>query len=858
MDAARIRTPDQRIRVFVSSTLRELEPERRAVRAAIERLRLAPVMFELGARPHPPRALYRSYLEQSDIFVGIYWEKYGWVAPDEDISGLEDEYRLSTGLPSLIYIKQPAPGREARLDALLNDIRSDDRTSYKSFETPDELAELVADDITTLLAERFDAARAPHTSPSVKPTPGSPAIPAPYSALVGRQRERAMLTALLARSDVRIVTIVGPGGVGKSRLAIELATDAASAGREVAFAALEAVPAPDRVIAAIARALGVRDTGEGVLVEKVIEAVGDRDVLLVVDNMEHVLDAASTLARLVTDTPGIQLLVTSRSPLRVRAERVVELGPLELPDADAASAVAADSSAIELFVTRATAVHPGFRLTPENVGAVIALCRALDGMPLAIELAAARMRTLTPGQVLERLDSALQLLVSGGRDLPERQRAQSRTIQWSVDLLDPSARRALAVLSVFSGSFGLGPAESVLSATGVTDPLGALESLVDASLLGHLDQGTAGMFRMLMLVRAYAGGLLDDDLREQAVSAWISHYETRAHEAAVALRGPGQLDVLRELELEVENLAAVARSLIQRRELDAAADYAWALYLFLWVGGYLGVVHDWMAEVLRIAAAEGIVLRPRSRAVALYYVGAIGFWRDRHFDPTTALRESRDLFTAVGEPSGAALAGVSIGLGLLARAEGPDLTGATAELQRSLDGFGSVDDAWGQAMALVMLGRIAMAGGDVPEALARFEESLQLASAQGELLGMVIAQNHRGWARFLAGDVEGAHADFAMGLDRSLALGHDEGISYGLEGFVGLAALRGDARRAGLLLGAARELRIRKGIFNPAAFEYYMIPLAALREQGAGDVLDAATEEGRALTIPEALHHVRD
>ncbi|WP_194409361.1 DUF4062 domain-containing protein [Microbacterium cremeum] len=155
-----IRTPDQRIRVFVSSTLKELEAERRAVRETLERLQLAPVMFELGARPHPPRELYRSYLAQSDIFIGLYWERYGWVAPGEEISGLEDEYRLSGSIPSLIYIKEPAPGREPRLDELLAAIRDDDRTSYKSFHTPDELAALVLGDVATLLAERFDATSA--------------------------------------------------------------------------------------------------------------------------------------------------------------------------------------------------------------------------------------------------------------------------------------------------------------------------------------------------------------------------------------------------------------------------------------------------------------------------------------------------------------------------------------------------------------------------------------------------------------------------------------------------------------------------------------------------------------------------
>lgn len=859
MDAARssIRTPDQRIRVFVSSTLRELEPERLAVREAIERLHLAPVMFELGARPHPPRDLYRSYLEQSDIFVGLYWERYGWVAPDEQISGLEDEYRLSDGLPMLIYIKEPAPQREERLSTLLHAIREDDRTSYKTFRGPDDLAELVLSDIATLLAERFDAAERRVTD-SERPAPVAAEIPAPYTALIGRTAERREIRALLDRPEVRIVTLVGPGGVGKSRLAIEIATDAAAAGRDVAFAALETVSSPDRVVPAIARALGVRNSGDGPLLDKVVEAVADRDLLLVVDNMEHVLAATDALVRLVTDAPRLQLLVTSRSPLRVRAERVFEVGPLDVPAADAAPEQARTAAAVALFVARATAVAPSFRLTPENVGAVVALCRGLDGMPLAIELAAARTRTLSPGQILERLDSALELLVSGARDLPERQRAQSRTIEWSVDLLDEDSRRALGVLSVFAGSFTLASAEAVLAAVGVRDPLATIEALVDASLLGRTEHTSTEVFRMLVLVRAYAAGLLGPEERERATAAWIVHYRERAAHAAAALRGPGQLDVLRALEVEVENVAAVERTLLDRKEFEAAADYAWSLYLFLWIGGYLGVVQEWMAWLLRTADAEARPLTTRTRAIALYYTNAIRFWQDPKFDPTTGMTESRNLFAESGESFGSALAEVSIGLGMLARPGGADIPAAAETLQQSLEGFRSVGDAWGQAMALVMLGRIGMMTSDLPAALARFEESLQLATEQGEGLGIVIALNHRGWARFLMGDHEGARDDFAIGLDRSIALGHDEGISYGLEGFVGLAALAGDARRAGLLLGAARTLRIRKGIFNPGAFEFSMIPLAALREQGLGDDLDRATADGRELTLAEALEHVRD
>ena len=225
---APIRTPDQRLRVFVSSTLKELEPERRAARAAIEQLRLAPVMFELGARPHPPRELYRAYLAQSDVFVGIYWQQYGWIAPGEEISGLEDEYRLAPReMPKLIYVKQPAE-REERLTELMSRIRDDGTASYTPFSTADELADLIAADLATLLAERFDASRA---GPSggcrirgIRAPTGR--IPAPYTEAVGREFEVTALLTWLGEDAQRLVTLVGPGGIGKSRLAIEVARNA--------------------------------------------------------------------------------------------------------------------------------------------------------------------------------------------------------------------------------------------------------------------------------------------------------------------------------------------------------------------------------------------------------------------------------------------------------------------------------------------------------------------------------------------------------------------------------------------------------------------------------------------------------
>ena len=298
-----IRTPDQRLRIFVSSTLKELAPERRATRAAIERLHLAPVMFELGARPHPPRALYRAYLDQSDVFLGVYWERYGWVAPDETVSGLEDEYNLCPpDLPRLLYIKGPAENREPRLTALLDRIRDDDRASFKYFETAEELAALVEADLATLLAERFDQSRAAAaTAHGAEDAPVSVVqatrLPAPLTELIGREPDLAAIRRMLD-SGRRMITLTGPGGIGKSRLAIAAARASAPAFADGAvFVDLSSVHDAGHVPNTIAQALGVRDTGDAPILDKLVTALGDRRILLVLDNFEQVLDAAPTVPR---------------------------------------------------------------------------------------------------------------------------------------------------------------------------------------------------------------------------------------------------------------------------------------------------------------------------------------------------------------------------------------------------------------------------------------------------------------------------------------------------------------------------------------------------------------------------------
>ena len=335
-----IRTPDQRLRVFVSSTLKELAPERKAARVAIERLHLAAVMFELGARPHPPRDLYRSYLNQSDIFVGLYWRSYGWVAAGEAVSGLEDEYNLASALPKLIYIKEAGEPPEPRLSDLLGRVRGDDTASFKRFADAADLAELLEADLATLLAERFDESRA--ASPALAPEPAArlttpdavmgSELPAPLTGLIGRERETQAIDRMLSRPSVRLVTVTGPGGIGKTRLAIEVGRSLGETFPDgVTFVDLSAVSDPARVPNAIADALGVRDTGDAPLTAKLVTALRHGRRLLILDNFEQVPAAAKTLSVLLSAAPDLKMLVTSRRLLRVAGEYGFDVGPLDLP-----------------------------------------------------------------------------------------------------------------------------------------------------------------------------------------------------------------------------------------------------------------------------------------------------------------------------------------------------------------------------------------------------------------------------------------------------------------------------------------------------------------------------------------------
>ena len=852
-----IRTPDQRLRVFVSSTLKELALERKFARLAIERLHLAPVMFELGARPHPPRELYRAYLSQSDVFVGIYAERYGWVAPGESVSGLEDEYNLAPDFPKLIYIREPAPQREDRLGELLHRIRDDDRAAFKTFSSPQELRKLIESDLAILLAERFDQSRPVPTDTVTNPIilpDRTAALPTALTELIGREAELDAVDALLGKDFVRLVSLIGSGGIGKTRLAVEVANRAGAADPEleITFVDLSSVKDPALVPNAIAESLGVLDTGDEPVLVKLKTALRERRMLIVVDNFEQVLSAAPTLISLLSAAPEVKFLVTSRSLLHVTGEHAVDVGPLALPEParslDARTAM--KSPSVALFVERARAVKPDFEATADNVDAIAAICVALDGVPLALELAAARVRMLPPAAILARLDRRLALLSGGARDLPARQQALRSTIEWSTQLLGTAEKRLLARLGVFAGGFSLDAVESVADELpSGPDTMTALGVLVDNSLVRELDRGDRPYYSMLSTVREYsleqleASGELD-----AARAAHARYFLTMAETLEDDLEGTRQRDVITLLNDDRDNLRAAARYFLDSHDMTTAAQFTWCLLIYWWVGGLLGEVRAWMDEVLdsRDPLAE------RTRAIALYFTRSITLWHEANDRVIPGLTESVELFHRIDDRIGEGFALIFLALAVLADRQ-PDTDRAEHFLARSIQLLRNAGYRWGEAMALVTLGRLALIQNDVPDAIEHFEESLTLTRKRHDDLGTTVALQHLGWAQFANGQTVDSRQLFEESLETSAHIGHAEGVVYGLEGLTAIAAAGRQLKRAGRLLRAADELRKQTGLYGANRFSFHERYLAPLLMGADREALEKGRQDGEALSVDEAV-----
>ena len=857
-DEAVIRTPDRRLRVFVSSTLGELAGERRAVARAISALRLTPVMFELGARPYPPQAVFQQYLAQSDVFIGVYWQRYGQLVPGGHVSGLEEEFELSGGLPRLLYVKAPAPDRESGLADLLARIEHEASASYRHFRTPAELGRLVRDDLAVLLSERFTASEAAPAAPAQPPPPGGPRrpgrLPVSTTSLIGRDRAIGEVARLLRRPGVRLVTLTGPGGVGKTRLAVAVGERLQGRfGAGTVLVPLEAVTDSGQVLAAIGRAVRADLAGTGSPLEVLAETFGDGAWLLVLDNLEQVVAAAPDLGELLARCQGLAILATSRTALGLRAEREYPVPPLPLPTGSGTASVAevAASPAVALFVDRARAVRPGFALTEGNAAAVAEICRRLDGLPLAIELAAARTRLLDPPALLDRLVSSLDALGTGAVDLPERQRTLRATVEWSVGLLEDPERSLLEITAVFTGGWTI---QAVAQVAGLAEDraLELSEALARHSLVYLDSTGPGSRTRMLETVREFvAERLAARPDADQIGRRHAGYYQALAEQADRLLRGPGRGEWVERLRAEEGNLAAAVRWYL-------AHDPGPLPHLFrvLWL--------FWLQEDLEREAwswAQQLLpgfgtLDPQAQAELAWAAAVLAV--DVGGDAAALAGRQRlgSLLAGISDPFLHAVA--QLAMAWISPVDG-DYAGALREAAASLEELRGQNEPVFTAMAAFTASSLEMALGRYDDSERDLREARDLAEPVGGDWLTAGSQVHLGTLAVLRGRLDEARPLLEEALDLSLASHSTQFVTLCLAGYAQLAFADGDPDRAALLEGAAEGLRRRVGLPAWPNLRRVEADLVTRVRHRLGDSrFDQAFSAGSGLTQQEAVAIVRD
>jgi predicted ATPase len=595
--------------------------------------------------------------------------------------------------------------------------------------------------------------------------------PVPLTAIVGREREAVALRGLLLRRMARLVTLTGPGGVGKTRLAVEVASELDAGFDTVAFVPLASLGDPDLVVATVARAVGLQSTDE-TTASALHAYLRPRSMLLILDNVEHLLGAGPDLVDLLGAAPGLTVLVTSRALLRVSGEHVVTVPPLTLPGPGRLPATGALDrfGAVRLFADRAQAVRPGFVVDDENAADVVEICRRLDGLPLAIELAAARVTILPPRALLARLTRRLEVLTEGAQDQPERLRTLRAGIAWSYDLLSPEEQHLFRRLAVFAGGCTLAAVESV-SPCHRPPALDVVAALVDKSLLQQVTHGGEPRLAMLETIREYAMERLEAGGEEiEARRAHAAYFHSLAEDAETGLRGPRQQHWRDVLEADLDNFrAALAWTLGAADPEDAENGVllVGALWYFWFQRGLTGEARRWLALALAKA------------------------------------------------PHGRARAQVLLGAGTLAWRQG-DIAAARAHLDESAALWRDEDGRHGLAEALHVLGHVRFDQRDHVAARGLFEESLDEYQRAGDTAGGLPLLGDLGLVAYHEGDYDTADRI----LRKSLALHREHGlkdrVAGALNGLGDLAQLAGDGQRAtGLYeesLALWRELRGTPGI----------------------------------------------
>ncbi len=637
-------------------------------------------------------------------------------------------------------------------------------------------------------------------------------LPLPVTSFVGRRAELARALELL--ENTRLLTITGPGGTGKTRLALELAAELGPAFRDgTAFVDLAPILDPDLVASQVLRALGAQSASGTVSPHDVLlERLRDRELLLILDNFEQVLAAAPLVAELVQAAPDSRFVVTSRGPLRVAAERVMPLEPMTVPHSPE-DEVAGASDAVQLFVQRAMAVRPDFRLTAENAPTVAELVRRLDGLPLAIELVASRVRILPVAEILARLDPAS--LGTGAVDLPERQRTIQGAIAWSHDLLDEPVRRIFARFGVFAGGADLPQVERVcLDDAGGPGLFDALGELVDQGLVRQVGGSDRARFRMLAVIREYALARLAESGEADAVQRRHAQaYADWAEEMGTHLMGADRKDRLDRFEADHDNVRAALDWATANGEVDLALRLGWASWRFWQSRGHL---HEGRRRLEAALALSGAA--PENRSKGLEALGGIRWWQGEIAEAVPLYREALEIDRELGDPARVANALYNLGIAeaIVAFTDGT----ATEEVRRTLeerfaeserisrslgDENGLANVAWGRGNAISLLDDYA------PEALEQFKRSVEHYRRAGNEFGT-------GWGMYEVAtfalhhdDLETAREYLVQGLTL-FARHRDISAAVLLISLAAdLAQAEGDPVRAARLSGAVRALRNASG-----------------------------------------------
>jgi len=616
----------------------------------------------------------------------------------------------------------------------------------------------LARDLATI-RDRLDEAPSRHS-------PAQPHnLPLQRTVFIGREQEVAAVKDLLLRSDVRLITLTGPGGIGKTRLALKAAGDvAAHFPGGMGFVPLAAVRDAALVPAAIAQALGMKETGIQVTMESLKEYLPDvrSNLLMIFDTFEHQLAAAPDVAELLAAAPALKLLVTSRAPLHIYGEQEFPVPPLPLPDPRAPVQELSQNPSIALFVNRARALRPNFELTRENAAPVAAICARLDGLPLAIELAAARIKLLSPAAMQARLEKRLELLTGGARDLPERQQTLRGTIDWSYGLLNATEQALFRRVSVFAGGCTLEGVEAVCNTRQdlAVDVLEGMSSLVDKSLVQQVESsGAESRFVLLDTVREYGLECLARSGEQQEIKrAHAAYCLVVAEECASRAANPADAEWAEALEAEHENCRAALEWLTQEGNVDWGLRLGTALFQFWELREYLS---EGLYALRRLLSLKGAAERSAMRARALFSAGVLG---NEQGDCEAARAMFEESLAIAREQSDARGSGIALNaLAAVARNRG-GLEESRKLFEESLAVWRSLGDRISLARSISNLANVLKLQGDYEKASSLYEHCLTIFRELGDRTGIAWTLNYRGDVSFARGELDLARARYEESL----------------------------------------------------------------------------------------------